>query len=126
MQLQLTEKQIDRARSLRAEGKTYAEIKADLQTDLEADTIRQHCLDVPVTGKNGKIRTRTDSGPRKGKDGRTITPYRPDEDALIIAWARAGDDNRTTMAALAKDLGRLQHSVSARIKTLRKHGRIPG
>jgi hypothetical protein len=132
MQLQLTDDQIARARAMRSEGKSFAEIKDAIGADVEPATIRQHCLDVPVMCKNGKIRTRVDSGPRRGKDGRTITPYRPDEDAEIIAWATSQmaigvkkDEQPETMAALAGRLGRLRHSVAARIKTLRKHGRIP-
>ena len=119
MQKQLTEDQIAQARALRAEGKTYPEIQAAIGSDVAAGSIRSHCADVPV---NGQHKTRTYQA-RQGKDGRTITPFTEAEDTQIIAWVTAGDGEET-MAALAKRIDRKRHSVAARIKTLRKHGKL--
>lgn len=124
MQLQLSDEQIAQARALRAEGKSYADIKALIGAEVEADSLRHHCADVAI---NGTIRTRRDTGPRQGKDGRTITPFSSVEDDAIVQWVTIPlvQERVGSMAALAKQLGRKRHSVAARIKTLRKHGRLP-
>lgn len=121
MQKQLTDEQIAKARALRAEGQTYAEIQAAIGTDVASGSIRSHCADVPV---KGQITTRAASKPRQGKDGRTITPFTTSEDYAIVGWVDDEDPEKETMAALAKRIGRRRHSVAARIKTLRKHGKL--
>lgn len=116
MQAQLTKAQIKRARSLRAAGKPYAEIRDKLKTDVSVDTIRSHCLDIPV---DGKIRTRTAKGPMT-RNGSQVRPFSPAEDAQIRTYLRLPESDRPNLNQFANKLGRRRHSVANRINTLKK------
>lgn len=122
MQLTLTAEQIQTARAMRAEGKTYPEIVDVLGGDIDPNTVRGHCLDVQ---SEGETRKRIDKPESQRKDGGVIRRFTEKEDAVIVHWAthEVVRQNRN-MNQLAIDIGRKRHSVAARIKTLTKHGRI--
>ncbi len=122
LQSALTPDQIAQARTLRATGKGYAEIAADIGTDIDPDSIRAHCLDVPVEGGRAP---RVDKPVRERADGGTIRSYSEAEDDRLMQWCAGDRRGFENLNQLAKDMGRKWHSVTARIKTLRRHGKIP-
>lgn len=125
MQAILTQEQIARARRLRSEGMSFPDIAAAVGYDGPSGTIRGHCLDIDTPNPRKRA---IDKPVRERSDGKgTIRTFSGAEDARIAEAVRdRGADTRTwprgTMAELARELGRAQHSVSARIKTLQRQG----
>jgi hypothetical protein len=117
----LTSEQIAKARELRADGATYPEIAAAVGFTGDADLIRGHCLDIaPANGR----KPRKDKPVRKRADGKgTIRAFTAEEDRKIREWLELGEDKGSTNA-FAKSIGRAPHSVTARIKTLARRGKI--
>ena len=121
MQRQLTEAQIAEARRRRTAGETYPSIAAAIGADVSVSSIRAHCSDIG----GDTIRRRTDKA-RINPDGKGFRPFSELEDGAIIAWVLSPTiEGGETMNGLAKRMNRARHSVAARIKTLKRHGRLP-
>lgn len=124
----LTDAQVEKARALRAEGKTYPEIANKIGFGGPFGTIRGRCLDIDAPRKAASTKAVKERGDGKG----TIRAYAGIEDATIKLWvAEHGVDPsqwpRGSQSALAAKLdNRKPHSVVARIKTLQRQGAFEG
>lgn len=121
MATELTADEIERARALRLDGKGFQEIKELLGTDVEASSIRQHCSDIVPEG-GGRSYERK-AGVVEAVN-RTIRPFTDEEDAQLIAWNNAPAADRGTLNVVAKVMDRKRHSALARLKTLKRRGKI--
>jgi hypothetical protein len=116
----LTEEQIERVRTWRAEGATYQTIheRLGLTGTIAPSSLRYHCADLPAKKRDRQM------GEVKAKNGKVIRYFTEAEDERLIEWHGKPEADRPALFALARELGRKRVSLGARLTTLKRQGRL--
>ena len=108
----ITQDQIDCAIQRREEGEPTAAIARSLGVKIK--TLDYHLRKLGVFPPGWKPKTSRPPKPYKDRNGRTVRPFTPDEDRILMEMDLAGQG----YAVIAKRLGRRTHVIRARAVTL--------
>lgn len=111
-----TEDQIDRAVTLREDGRTLQQIEQE--TGVHRCVVSHYCLrlgaDLPA-GMRGASPNPQRPPYRRGRH--IVRPFSPEDDARILEMANQG----LTRAEIARAMGRKRNSIEGRLLTLARH-----